>query len=157
MKKKLLEFSAEQMPDEWACHMLQFKVGEAVKTRGGKTMLYIYGNPIFYQRCAQLHFKGAALPLTLQLPKWNDSPAPTPISKKSCAPSPAAHKKQRRFSCRSFFILDVYKKKANVIILLQAQQIESKKNNCWYFVTKEGGSIDTRHYKPGINDLKCKD
>ena len=83
------------------------------------------------QRWAPLRFKGAALPLPLQFPKWSGAPAP----------APAPEKKERCSSCRSFIVLDVYKK-VNVIILLQAQQIKSK---CQTFFTKYGGRIDKRH------------
>ena len=32
-----------------------------------------------------------------------------------------------------------------------------EKNKYWTFVTENGGSIDTLHYKLGVNDFKCDD
>ena len=56
------------------------------------------------QRWALLHFKGAALPLTLQLPKWSGAPALAPIFKKEW------HSRSRSSSYRSFNVLHIYKK-----------------------------------------------
>ena len=38
-------------------------------------------------------------------------------------------------------------------------KVEFKKwiSKCWPFVTEDGGSIDTLHYKLGVGDFKCED
>ena len=81
---------------------------------------------------------------------------PLPFSKRSGAPAPAPHKQERRSSCRSFIVLDVYKK-TNIILLLQAQQFKCKISKCWSFVTKDGGCIDTLQFKLGVSVFKCED
>ena len=77
-----------------------------------------------------------------------------PFSNRSGVPVP--HKKERRSSCRSFIVLDVYKK-PNVILLLRAQQIKSKKSIAGPSLPKTAVAFDTRHYKLGMNNFKCED
>ena len=90
------------------------------------------------------------LPLPLQLP--------LPFSRRSGASAPAPHKNECRSSYRSFTALEAYKK-TNVFLLIQAQQIKSKKSKRWSFVTKDGAAVVLINdmYELVMSDFKCEE